>query len=157
MYIFSSNTGVSCVNWMSPSFLYWPWRVVVVLNYHDGWRLGTPRNCHQLIWLQCSKDTNLVVHKWRKYCSISHKMPCRAPHLLCCLPWGQHGAHLGPVGPRWAHVGPKNLAIWVYTPWHGQWYMKNIHSLPKQASCGTSVVYTGSVCCEYFRRKLIMA
>ena len=25
--------------------------------------------------------------------------------------WGQHGAHLGPVGPRWAHVGPINLAI----------------------------------------------
>ena len=23
----------------------------------------------------------------------------------------QHGAHLGPVGPRWAHVGPMNLAI----------------------------------------------
>ena len=25
--------------------------------------------------------------------------------------WGQHGAHLGPTGPRWAHVGPKNFAI----------------------------------------------
>ena len=24
---------------------------------------------------------------------------------------GQHGAHLGPVGPRWTHVGPMNLAI----------------------------------------------
>ena len=27
--------------------------------------------------------------------------------------WGQHGAHLGPTGPRWAHVGPINFAIWV--------------------------------------------
>ena len=26
---------------------------------------------------------------------------------------GQHGAHLGPVGQRWAHVGPMNLAIGV--------------------------------------------
>ena len=25
--------------------------------------------------------------------------------------WGQHGTHLGPVGPRWAHVSPMNLAI----------------------------------------------
>ena len=25
--------------------------------------------------------------------------------------WGQHGAHLGPAGPRWPHVGPMNLAI----------------------------------------------
>ena len=25
--------------------------------------------------------------------------------------WGQHGAHLGPVGPRWAYVDPRNLAI----------------------------------------------
>ena len=27
--------------------------------------------------------------------------------------WGQHEAHLGPTGPRWAHVGPMNFAIWV--------------------------------------------
>ena len=27
--------------------------------------------------------------------------------------WGQHGAHLGSVGPRWAHDGPLNLAIRV--------------------------------------------
>ena len=27
--------------------------------------------------------------------------------------WGQHGAHLGPVTPRWTHVGPMNLAIRV--------------------------------------------
>ena len=26
--------------------------------------------------------------------------------------WGQHGAHLGPTGPRWALGGPINLAIW---------------------------------------------
>ena len=25
--------------------------------------------------------------------------------------WGQHGAHLGPVGPDWTHVGLMNLAI----------------------------------------------
>ena len=27
--------------------------------------------------------------------------------------WGQHGAHLGPTGPRWPHVDPMNFAIWV--------------------------------------------
>ena len=27
--------------------------------------------------------------------------------------WGQHGAHLGPVGPRWPHFGPMNIAISV--------------------------------------------
>ena len=27
--------------------------------------------------------------------------------------WGQHGAHLDPVGPNGPHVGPMNLAIWV--------------------------------------------
>ena len=26
--------------------------------------------------------------------------------------WGQPGAHLGSTEPRWAHVGPINLAIW---------------------------------------------
>ena len=25
---------------------------------------------------------------------------------------GKYGAHLGPIGPRWAHIGPMNLAIW---------------------------------------------
>ena len=27
--------------------------------------------------------------------------------------WGQHGVHLGPTGPRWAHDGPMNFAVWV--------------------------------------------
>ena len=27
--------------------------------------------------------------------------------------WGQHGAHLGPIGPGGLHVGPMNLAIWA--------------------------------------------
>ena len=35
--------------------------------------------------------------------------------------WDQHGAHLGPTGPRWApcwpHVGPMNFAFWVYNVW----------------------------------------
>ena len=26
--------------------------------------------------------------------------------------WGQHGAHLGPTGPRWAPCWPVNFAIW---------------------------------------------
>ena len=29
---------------------------------------------------------------------------------------GQYGAHLGPIGPRWAHVGPMDLAIWGGMP-----------------------------------------
>ena len=28
---------------------------------------------------------------------------------------GQHGAHLGPAGPRGLHVGLMNLAIWIFT------------------------------------------
>ena len=40
--------------------------------------------------------------------------------------WGKHGAHMDPVGPRWAHIGPTNLGIKVafkkwklrkITPW----------------------------------------
>ena len=27
--------------------------------------------------------------------------------------WDHNGAHLGPKGPRWAHDGPMNLAIWT--------------------------------------------
>ena len=35
-----------------------------------------------------------------------------------CIPWwqgswGQHRAHLGPTGPRWAPCWPMNFAIWV--------------------------------------------
>ena len=26
--------------------------------------------------------------------------------------WDQNGAHLGPTGPRWPHVGPMNFALW---------------------------------------------
>ena len=67
-----------------------------------------------------------------------------APALLCLvLNWeqihreqsslGKHGAHLGPVGPRWPHVGPMNLAIRVIYPqtsdcfrWHrGKWIAWN--------------------------------
>ena len=41
------------------------------------------------------------------------------PDLLVMVPYysryqsscSEHGAHLGPVDPRWAHVGPMNLAI----------------------------------------------
>ena len=29
--------------------------------------------------------------------------------------WGQHGAHLGPVGPRWTPCWPHELAIRLYT------------------------------------------
>ena len=36
--------------------------------------------------------------------------------------WCQHGAHLGPVGPRWTHVGPMNLAIRVQ-PWNHRSFM----------------------------------
>ena len=32
--------------------------------------------------------------------------------------WGQHGAHLRPIGPRWPHVGSMNFAFWVYFPLH---------------------------------------
>ena len=32
--------------------------------------------------------------------------------------WGQHGAHLGPVGPDGSHVGPMNLAFRVYLRSH---------------------------------------
>ena len=28
---------------------------------------------------------------------------------------GQNGAYLEPTGPRWAHVGPMNFAIWRLT------------------------------------------
>ena len=34
--------------------------------------------------------------------------------------WGQHGAHLGPDGPRWAPCWPTNFDIWVNLV-HG-WY-----------------------------------
>ena len=30
--------------------------------------------------------------------------------------WVLHGAHLGPTGPRWAHVGPMIPVIWVDKP-----------------------------------------
>ena len=43
---------------------------------------------------------------------------CARGSAWCYVPWkqdswGQHWAHLGPTGPRWAHVGQRNLAIWV--------------------------------------------
>ena len=41
--------------------------------------------------------------------------------------WGQYGAHLGPVGPRWAPCWPhepcyQGLAVWlaIRTSWHGE-------------------------------------
>ena len=54
------------------------------------------------------------------------------------LPWeqgslGQHGAHLSPVGPRWApggpHVGPMNLAIWVNMDFYNHPTRTEIHYL----------------------------
>ena len=43
-------------------------------------------------------------------------MQSKRVHIQCPdskIHGGQHGAHLGPVGPRWAHVGPMKLVIGV--------------------------------------------
>ena len=61
---------------------------------------------------------------WRRY-FFQHKIlwnvlsqGCRVSTVVTQIAkfMGQHGAQLGPVGPRWAHVGPMSLAIraWAY-------------------------------------------
>ena len=57
-----------------------------------------------------------ILSKWKaKVVTMKH---CHHRLLMAELPWeqgswGQHGAHLGPTGPRWPQVGPMNFAIWV--------------------------------------------
>ena len=63
--------------------------------------------------------------------------------LLIRLPrqqssWGQHGAHLGLVGPRWAHVGPMNLATRVVTGMHQDAIIITmVDEVHLQLECGT--------------------
>ena len=60
---------------------------------------------------------------------------------------GQHGAHLGPVGHRWAHVSPMNLAIRVVLVYHGP-ENRVIHVAPL-IRWGKGV-YTGMINVEQF-------
>ena len=40
-------------------------------------------------------------------------LPMNIVHV-CIYPDSKvHVAHLGPTGPRWAHVGPMHFAIWL--------------------------------------------
>ena len=41
------------------------------------------------------------IHWWFPSQSVSDAYPCRQQNL-----WGQHGAHLGPAGPRWGPYWP---------------------------------------------------
>ena len=70
---------------------------------------------------------------------------------------GQHGAHLGPVGPRWAHVDPMNLAIsvsfsitWNLNPLQNMtyqmcrervWWFMCVKSIPRTKSTCVSISY----------------
>ena len=59
-------------------------------------------------WLTASPSHQSWYWEWKR----------TGTSLFTCLPrkqssWGQHGAQLGPVGYRWALVGPMNLAIRV--------------------------------------------
>ena len=84
-----------------------------------------------------SQQSNMAVHvfNWMRICDAyrpywpeSSLLQVIACHLSShCLKqpryqssWGQHGAHRGPVGPRWAPSWPINLAIrdcCVMTSW----------------------------------------
>ena len=48
---------------------------------------------------------NIIPHYVRHYNENIHDSKVQGS-------WGQHGARLGPRGPRWPHVGPMNFAIW---------------------------------------------
>ena len=52
--------------------------------------------------------------------------------------WGQHGAHLGHVGPRWAYVGTIDLAIRVF--------VMNIHTEIRKSLFGCA--YYSTTCLE---------
>ena len=80
---------------------------LIVASLASAQSYGYPRDC----------DVNLTgtiptEHHKAQTVSISFGM------YWMCVPrlqgvWDQHGAHLGPTGPMWAHVGPMNPAIWV--------------------------------------------
>ena len=70
-----------------------------------------------------SVNKPIIKMHFRKLGSQIHK--CWHPRQQSS--WGQYGAHLGPVGPRWApcwHHEPcyQGLAVWlaIRTSWHGE-------------------------------------
>ena len=59
---------------------------------------------------------SVMIFGFQKYIEASHPRQQSS--------WGQHGAHLGPVGPRGAYVGPMNLAIRDII-WNHHWPMSS--------------------------------
>ena len=95
---------------------------VMKLQYSSQkvWTLFFSENQSNVVYL--SLTASHIIHK--SYSSVTENL-----YLGCCVfytkrqrantqitnSWGQHGAHLGPVCPRWAHFGPMNFAIRVCT------------------------------------------
>ena len=70
----------------------------------------------KLWWIQI-KINYLVPFKrsWQTWNILTFLFSLFWLNCHCCPSWrgscGQHGAHLGSVGPSWARVGPMNFAI----------------------------------------------
>ena len=90
--------------------------------------------------------TLLVCFRKHSFKAVSHEddsipIPASKAHILniYCkpryqIPWGQHGAHLGPVGPRWA-------PCWPHGPCYQGWRLDSVFFNPRQKVCWLSLKF----------------
>ena len=63
---------------------------------------------NRLAWHSAAMRNSQITSHWQN--SLHRNAEWYGPRYQGS--WGQHGAHLDPVGPRWAPVGPTNRVIW---------------------------------------------
>ena len=93
-----------------------------ILNWHDFSRavfvviLATGHSLMRVI-IQAFDQNRLWFHLTSR---VLRLLTSIIGHVVCCsfvcndISWGQHGAHLGPVGPRWAPCWPHELCYQRY-------------------------------------------
>ena len=101
MCLISPNTSIKSIPSLWITILYIIWHSVTSMPI----LLGT-------LCLDCSCDNSakIIATLWTILC-ICLLVVLHFSMILMTLPryqssWGQHGAHLGPVGPRWAPYWP---------------------------------------------------
>ena len=99
------------------------WDTVIDLCMIKSQKISTQFVFYKCVWfvLKVLATPFQIEHgKQRSMYQLTSKISWHNDYraILISTLWGQHGAHLGPTGPRWAPCWPHELCYLGKTNWH---------------------------------------